>query len=177
MAHAVETILLLGAAAFLALVVASTVRAVRGYRRLRRRASGLFARVRRGDLPVTDAAWWDMQWQRRRLWRSVTAAERAVASATAAGVPTGDLRHVTRRLRAAANAVDTGLATGARNGDLLRQARDLARAADEVARAAADSVAADAAPQTAGVVELVRLEVAAVREAWRGVALTRVHRH
>jgi Flp pilus assembly protein protease CpaA len=69
----------------------TAVRAVRFYRRLRRRA-----------LVLTDAGWWANQRDRRRLWRAVAGAEQAVAAAAAAGVPTGDLASVVRRLRAAA---------------------------------------------------------------------------
>jgi exonuclease SbcC len=142
---------------------ARTVRAVRAVRRLRRRSVGVIERVRRGEAVASDPRWWANQRDRRRMWRSVAAADRAVSAAVAAGVPTGDLRSVVRRLRAAARQLDAGLASPHRSAQLQQQTKALANAADAVARAAADAVAADAAPLVARVVEAAHLESAALR--------------
>lgn len=158
------TDLLVAAAVVVAvLLVRSTVRTVRAVRRLRLRSLGVLERVRRGEAVVTDPGWWANQRDRRRMWRSIGAADRAVAAAVAAGVPTGDLRSVVRQLRTAARHVDAGLASPHRSPQLQRQAVALGTAADAVVRAAADAVAADAAPLIARVVDVVRLETAALR--------------
>jgi hypothetical protein len=145
------------------LMVRTTVRTVRGVRRLRRRVLATCDRLRRGDAVITDVRWWANQRDRRRMWHAIATADRAVASARSAGVPTGDLRSVVRQLRQAAKVVDAGLAACRRNPQLLRQAAALSAAADDVMRAAADAVAADTAPLIARVVDAVRLELAALR--------------
>jgi len=145
------------------LMVRGALRAVRAVRRMRRHVLVAFDRARRGDTVVVDARWWANQRDRRRLWRSIATADRAVTAACSAGVPTGDLRSVVRQLRAAAAVVDAGLAAPRRSPELLRQAEALATAADDVARAAADAVAADTAPLIARAVDAVRLELAALR--------------
>lgn len=144
------------------LAVRSTVRTVRVVRRMRRRSLGVIGWLRRGESVVTDPGWWVNQRDRRRLWRSVAAADRAVAAAVAAGVPTGDLRSVVRQLRTAARHLDAGLASSQRSPQLQQQTKALINAADAVVRATGDAVAADAAPLVARVVEAARLETAAL---------------
>jgi hypothetical protein len=137
------------------LVVASAftvVRAVRAYRRLRRRVAVL-----------TDVGWWANQRDRRRLWRAVVGAEESVSAAVAAGVPVGDLASVVRRLRAAAVTLEAGLASTGRSTAVLGQVNALVTGATEVSRAATDAVAADVADQTRHVLDAARLEIAAVR--------------
>jgi hypothetical protein len=140
------------AVAVVAVAVVATVRAVRTYRRLRRRV-----------VLLTEPGWWANQRDRRRLWRAVTAAEHAVSAAVAAGVPTGDLASVARRLRAAARTLDAGLASSRRSGAVLGQVQALIDGADEIARAATDAVAADVADATRRVLDAARLETAALR--------------
>jgi hypothetical protein len=145
------------------LMVRTAPRAVRLVRRLRRQMLAALDRTRRGDAVVTDARWWTNLRDRRRMWHSIAAADRAVSAARAAGVPTGDLPSVVRQLRSAATVVDAGLAAPRRSPELLLQADALAAAADDVARAAADAVATDTAPLIARAVDAVRLELAALR--------------
>src|SRR5436309_14636672 len=52
-----------------------------------RGAAGAFAAV--ASSPVTDRHWWTTQHERHRMWRAVSAAERAVRAARSADVPTG----------------------------------------------------------------------------------------
>src|SRR5215467_14203207 len=52
--------------------------------------------------PLPDRHWVMAAVSRRRLWRSVSAAEHAVALAGKSGAPTGDLDGLCRRLRRAA---------------------------------------------------------------------------
>jgi hypothetical protein len=54
--------------------------------------------------PLPDRRWIAASRARRRLWRAVSAADRAVAVARKAGAPTGDLAALCRRLRQAAAA-------------------------------------------------------------------------
>ena len=172
----IETVLLVGLVVAAVVTITTTVRVYRGYRRLRRRATLLVDLARRGEFVSADPAWWLNQRDRRRLWRSVAGAEQAVHAAKAAGVPTGDLAFVSRQLRSTAGSVDAGLRTSRRSPALQQQVADLTAAADEVARAATDAVAADAAPQTARVVDAARLELAALREVWRAHPLPQVRR-
>lgn len=156
---------LLAAVAVVAAVVMvrGAWRMIRVARRVRRQVLAACERARRGDTVVFDARWLTNQHHRRRLWRSIASADRAVTAARAAGVPTGDLGSVLRQLRTAATAVDAGLASPSHSPQLLAQAEALVRAAEDVARAAADAVAADTAPLIARVVDAVRLELAALR--------------
>lgn len=170
----IETLLLVGVVVALVVLTTTTVRVYRAYRRLRHRATRVLDLARRGEVVAADPLWWLNQRDRRRLWRSVAAAERAVGAAASAGVPTGDLRFVARQLRSTAASLDAGLRTGHRSSALQRQVGDLVAAADDVARAATDAVAADAAPQTARVIDAARLELAALREVWRGRAVPQV---
>ena len=56
--------------------------------------------------PVPDRRWLAVTRQRRTLWRAVSAAEHAIATAQQAGAPTGDLDTLCRRLRRAAQDAD-----------------------------------------------------------------------
>lgn len=94
--------------------------------------------------PVTQPAWWGLQRERQRLWRSVTAAEYAVTSAARGNAPIGDLPSLTRRLRATAGEVDAALcaasrAPGGPPAALKEECRDLQRAAADIHRCAAQS--------------------------------------
>ena len=60
--------------------------------------------------PLPDRRWVTAAVSRRRLWRSVAAAEYAVAQAGKSGAPTGDLDGLCRRLRRAAADADRSLA-------------------------------------------------------------------
>jgi hypothetical protein len=171
LAHAVALLLLIGVVVVAGSAFYAGVRAVRFWRRVRvsvpaRATQWVAARGRANGVAVstlTDATWWANQRDRHRMWRSVSAADRAVSSARSAGVPIGDLRTVTREIRAAARVVDAGLSAGRRTPELLRQSRELTRAADEVARAATEAIVADAAPLTTRVLESLRVELAALK--------------
>ena len=151
------------AAVGVVLLVRAGWRTIRAVRRMRRHLLVSWQRARRGETFVTDVRWWSNQRDRRRLWRSIAAADRAVTAARSAGVPTGDLPSVVRQLRRAATALDAGLSAPRRSPELIRQADALVAAADDVARATADAIAADTAPVIARVVAAVRLELAAMR--------------
>src|SRR4051794_17020420 len=73
------------------------VRSVR--RRLRR------VRARFGVLPAVNFSWLQAYGDRHRMWRAVSSAERAVASAVAADAASGDLPSLVRRLRRTAGSV------------------------------------------------------------------------
>ena len=151
------------AAVVVVLMVRTALRTVRAARRMRRQVLDSWQRANRGETFVTDVRWWSNQRDRRRLWRAVAAADRAVSAARSAGVPTGDLPSVVRQLRRAASALDAGLSARQHSPELTRQAQALIAAADDVARATADAVAADTAPVIERVVAAVRLELAALR--------------
>src|SRR3954466_11805946 len=78
------------------------VRSVR--RRLRR------VRARFGVLPAVNFSWLQGYGDRHRMWRAVSAAERAVSAAVAADAASGDLPSLVRRLRRTAQSVDRLLA-------------------------------------------------------------------
>jgi len=59
--------------------------------------------------PVPDRRWLAMTRQRRTLWRAVSAAEHAIATAQQVGAPTGDLDTLGRRLRRTAQDADHSL--------------------------------------------------------------------
>src|SRR4051812_15373517 len=161
----------------------SLVRASRRrYRRLRMMLTGLSrassrsallagagARVVSGvaALPVADVSWWATQRDRHRMWRAVTAADRAVATAVAADAPVGDLAALTRRVRKTAASVDAALRAGGRTAPMpepvRRQLADVVRAADDVRDAAVEALAAVAQPATSALSDAVRIEVAALR--------------
>lgn len=149
---------------FIAGAVVMSLLTVRAGLRFARRCRQLVTGVR-SELATsaTDPDWWANQRDRRSLWRAVVRAERAVAAARAAGIPTGDLGSVIRQLRTAAAAVDVGLRSGRRAPELRRQARQLTDSADQIARAATGAMAADAVPLTTRAVEAVQLELAALQ--------------
>src|SRR3954467_10821992 len=62
-------------------------------RRLRR------VRARFGVFPAVSFSWLQGYGDRHRMWRAVSAAERAVAAAVAADAASGDLPSLVRRLR------------------------------------------------------------------------------
>src|SRR5690348_12908442 len=129
----VHDVLLAVAVVVAVLMVRAVWQMVRAVRRVRRRLLAVWDGVRR-DAVTVDASWWANHRDRRRLWRAIAGAERAVAVARSAGAPTGDLPSVVRQLRSAAAVVDAGLVLPRRNPALLRQAESLAAAADDVTR-------------------------------------------
>jgi hypothetical protein len=93
-----------------------------------------FAGVRRGG---PDAFSWPTVAPRRRLWRAVRSAEQAVAHATAAGAPVGDLPSLCRRLRTAALGVDRAICAAGASGGVRRPLPpDVARELEDVVTAA-----------------------------------------
>ena len=160
----VHDVLLAVAVVVAILIVRAAVQTVRAVRRFRRRLLVVWSGARRGETVDLNASWWANQRDRRRMWRAIAGAERAVAAARSAGAPTGDLPSVLRQVRHAATAVDAGLALPRRSAAVLRQAAALTEAAEAVTQAAAEAVASDAAPLIARAVEAVRIELAALRE-------------
>jgi ABC-type molybdate transport system permease subunit len=151
------------------------VRAARQrYRRLRRRMLlvpltvgprmlGYVART-----PAVSPTWWTTQVDRRRLWRSVAAAEHAVATAKAAGAPLADLPSLNRQLRRAASAVDSAMVAASRSrtptsAAVARQARDVRASADRIHHAAVESLSSVADGHTSQLARSVEIETEALR--------------
>jgi hypothetical protein len=151
------------------------VRAARQrYRRLRRRM--LLAPLAVGPrmlgyvvrTPAASPTWWTAQVDRRRLWRSVDAAEHAVATAKAAGAPLGDLPSLNRQLRRAAGAVDSAMVAASRSrtptsAAVQRQARDIRASADRIHRAAVESLSTMADGHMSQLARSVEIETEALR--------------
>jgi hypothetical protein len=140
-----------------------------------RGGSGALASSMRA-LPAIQTGWWAVQRERRKLWRSVQAAEHAVDSATKANAPVGDLPRLVRQARAAADTVDAALQAGSRAhahipDSVHRQCRELQRSADDICRAALDSLAAASHHPTRDVSHAVKVEAqslaAGLRSAYR----------
>jgi hypothetical protein len=146
-----------------------TVRAARRRWRRWRSAATLVGQVRHApalaaavaSLPVADAGWWLGQRDRHRMWRAVSAAERAVAAARSADAPIGDLVVLTRRLRSSARATDALVRAGGRSAG--RDVTEVVATAREIQRAAAESLLVVARPAATGLADAVRIEVAALR--------------
>src|SRR3954452_14546962 len=79
-------------------------------RRLRR------VRARFGGLPTVRFSCLQAYGDRHRMWRAVSAAERAVAAAVAADAASGDLPSLVRRLRRTAQNVDRLLTAAGSSG-------------------------------------------------------------
>lgn len=119
--------------------------------------------------PLPDRRWVRAAVSRRRLWRSVGAAEHAVAQAAKSGAPTGDLDGLCRRLRRAAADADRSLGMAGRaapRADSPRhassQAAELVAAARLIQDAAASSAASAARPAVSALADDVRREVVAL---------------
>ena len=112
---------------------------------------------------------------RHRMWRAVSAAERAVAAAVAAEAASGDLPSLVRRLRRAAQSVDRLLDRSRlehRSGRQveLRRVMDLA---ETIRTAATESLLTVTAPATSSLADAVATEVSALRHGLSVAALTR----
>lgn len=152
-------------------------RKARGWYRRARIAIGLVPNNRTGassramagvaSLPLTELSWWVVQRDRHRMWRAVTAADRAVATAVAAKAPIGDLPALTRQLRQTAESVDATLRACGPSVSAVRplreQVTELVVAAEHVRAAALEALTAVSQPATAGLTDAVRVEVAALR--------------
>ena len=119
--------------------------------------------------PLPDRRWMMAAVSRRRLWRSVAAAEYAVAQAGKSGAPTGDLDGLCRRLRRAAADADRSLAMAGHAtpspsspGHGSSQAAELIAAARLIQDAAASSAASMAQPAVAALADDVRREAVAL---------------
>lgn len=84
---------------------------------------------------VASPSWWLVQRDRRSMWRSVATARRAVAVASRANAPVGDLPVLTRQLQKAAVGVDAALRA---SGGERRIARDVTADRIRIEEAAAD---------------------------------------
>lgn len=115
--------------------------------------------------PVSHPGWWLVQRDRHRLWRAVTAAERAVGTAAASGVPVGDLPALTRRLRRRAESADDVLrASGGTPPSNARAAvTELVQLADQVRAAATDALLTVSQDRGSGLAEAIAVEVTALR--------------
>lgn len=144
----------------------------RRYRQLRRRM--LLAPLTVGPrvlgyvvrTPAASPSWWGTQVDRRRLWRSVTAADRAVAAAKSSGAPVGDLPMLNRQLRRAAQTVDGALVAANRSrtpasATVQQQAREVRDSADRIHAAAVESLSTFA--RTSELAHSVQIETEALR--------------
>ncbi|HET6908110.1 MAG TPA: hypothetical protein VFH54_02135 [Mycobacteriales bacterium] len=179
---------LLAAASLFVAMGALGLAVVRWRRRWRSRRSMLRRLVRQplSLLPLSrmsegfittmgSPSWWLVQRDRHAMWRDVAAARRAVAVATRAEAPVGDLPLLTRQLRDAAAGVDAQLR--ASSGE-LRVAREVEMDRVRIQKAAADIRASALASLGATrvdvqpVVSAISVEVAALAA---GVQAARSH--
>jgi len=107
--------------------------------------------------------------QRRTLWRAVSAAEHAIATAQQTGAPTGDLDTLCRRLRRAAQDADRSLSVahgaasyGREAGQSQSDIDDLLTAAGLIQDAAASAVASLSQPAARLVADDARREAEAL---------------
>jgi hypothetical protein len=117
--------------------------------------------------PAASPTWWTAQVDRRRLWRSVSAAEHAVATAKAAGAPVGDLPTLSRQLRRAAVAVDralvaTGRARTPASAVVKQRERDVRDSASRIYAAAMESLTTTASHHTSELARSVQIETEAL---------------
>ena len=122
--------------------------------------------------PAVSSTWWTVQVDRRRLWRSVSAAEHAVATARDAGAPVGDLPTLIRQLRRAADAVDHALVAAGRartpaSASVKRREREARDSADRIYAAAMDSLTTTARGHTSELARAVQLETEALHAGLR----------
>ena len=143
------------------------VRSVR--RRLRR------VRARFGVLPAVNFSWLQAYGDRHRMWRAVSAAERAVSAAVAADAASGDLPSLVRRLRRTAQSVDR-LLTAAGSGASRAVAKELQQVlqlAETIRTAATESLLTVTTPATSSLAEAVATEVSALRHGLSVAAIGR----
>jgi hypothetical protein len=115
---------------------------------------------------VGSPGWWIVQRDRRRFWRTVSAAGHAVKVAQRSNVAVGELPLLAAQLNSAAQGVDSVLRASSQVGSLRPQARRDAHrievAAGEIHRAAVDSLRANAQADTDPMLSAIRIEVAAL---------------
>jgi hypothetical protein len=119
--------------------------------------------------PVPDRGWLAVTRQRRTLWRAVSAAEHAIATAQQAGAPTGDLDPLCRRLRCTAQDADRSLSVahaavscGRKAGQAQPDLDDLLTAAGLIQDAAASAVASLSQPAARDLADDARREAEAL---------------
>jgi hypothetical protein len=119
--------------------------------------------------PAPDRRWLAVTRQRRTLWRAVSAAEHAIATAQQAGAPTGDLGTMGRRLRRAAQDADRCLSVaygaascGREAGQARSDMDDLLTAAGLIQDAAASAVASLSQPAARHLADDARREAEAL---------------
>jgi hypothetical protein len=115
--------------------------------------------------PAPDRRWLAVTRQRRTLWRAVSAAEHAIATAQQAGAPTGDLGTLGRRLRRADRCLSVahGAAScGREAGQARSDMDDLLTAAGLIQDAAASAVASLSQPAARHLADDARREAEAL---------------
>jgi len=138
-------------------------------RRLRR------VRARFGVFPAVSFSWLQGYGDRHRMWRAVSAAERAVAAAVAADAASGDLPSLVRRLRRTAEGVDRLLAA-AGSGASREVAKELQRVlqlSETIRGAATEALLTVTEPATSSLAEAVATEVSALRHGLSVAAIGR----
>jgi len=143
------------------------VRSVR--RRLRR------VRARFGGLPVVNLSWMQAYGDRHRMWRAVSAAERAVSAAVAADAASGELPSLVRRLRRTAQSVDRLLAAAGSSAsrDVAKELQRVLQLSETIRAAATEALLTVTTPATSSLAEAVATEVTALRHGLSVAAIGR----
>jgi hypothetical protein len=150
------------------LVVAAVVVAVRALkRRWRRVRVTLMHRAASSVELVGNPLWWSAQRTRRRMWRALADAERAVRAAQRVDAPVGELPLLSRQLHGSARLVDAQLRSAAATGapaspEVAAQVRDVMRAAAEINAAVSSAITETVQPQLAPLLAAVGREAAAL---------------
>lgn len=124
--------------------------------------------------PFMNPGWWLVQRDRHRMWRSVSAAARAVDQVGAAGAPVGDLPRLATDLRRVAGELDRVLiasagrparspASQAERFATRNDVAALVAAAGEIGEAALAALREQALPSVNALASSVRIEIEAFR--------------
>jgi len=143
-------------------------------------ARGIRRRIRRvragfGALPGIGLTLLQGYGDRHRMWRAVTAAERAVAAAVAADAASGDLTSLVRRLRRTAQSVDRLLAAAGpgASAQVTAELRRVLQMSETIRVAATEALLTVTSPATASLSEAVATEVSALRHGLSVASLSR----
>lgn len=161
--HATDVVVTLAVVAGCLLAAALLARSAR--RRYRRVRAALADRATTAVDRLTSPGWWTTQALRRRMWRAVGSAERAVREAERIDAAVGDLPLLCRRLRTIADGVDAQLRGSGDWGpgpETVRQADAVISVSRHVNAAAATAVSDTVAPQLGSLVEAIRQECTAL---------------
>ena len=142
-------------------------------RSVRRRIRRVRASI--GVLPAFGLSLLQGYGDRHRMWRAVTAAERAVSAAVSAGAASGELTSLVRRLRRAAQSVDRVLAAAGpgASAQVTAELRRVLEMSETIRSAATEALLTVTSPATSSLADAVADEVTALRHGLSVAALTR----